>query len=313
MKANGNRMEQAGGQIRLDHTNRFLSSTLVIVWMVLIVFTVVSHLFPVWMESIMSPGRQTEAMSFVENADMCFHRGQFQSAVALYERALTLEPEYGPAMINLGVTLLQLGQIEKAKRWLMNAESVTEINRGTLWYHLGICHQKSGAHEEALACFERALDREADNAPIHMEMSRSYAALKDPVNRLASLERAYRSFLDPLEDLAHMYHSLIASYRESDPEIYVMMQQKMTLGFEAADLEPYDLVTFYAMKRQESLGGAIQFEMGLVKAESGRYEEAIGHFEETVRYDPGNEAARTNIRKIREALQKMDSARRHGT
>lgn len=283
----------------------WISLSILSVWMILIAFSVLSAAFPHWFEEIVAPGRETEVISIIEQADVFSHRGQYSKAAGLYLRALNMDPGNGPAMINHGITLMKMDRLDEGMKWLLKAEQVADLNRGTLLYHLGICHKKMGAIEKALVCYEEALDKEADNAMIYLEISRCYMDLKSYQDQLKNLDYALAAFSNPLEDYRRVLWSAEPLYRDSDPDNHKIIRQLLdSENFRRTDLGKYDLETFHRMKREDKFGAAIHFDMGLANAALLQYPEALHHFRKTLDYDPANQSAISNIEKIQNALNK---------
>jgi hypothetical protein len=83
-------------------------------------------------------------------------QGQLDGAVACYDQALRLRPEYGKAYINKGIALVARGDIDEALRCLEHGVAL-KPDLADAHSSLGAalcCQRRFG---EALACYERAL------------------------------------------------------------------------------------------------------------------------------------------------------------
>ncbi len=82
--------------------------------------------------------------------------GQFEEALASYDRALAINPDFHEAWYNRGNALGNLGQFEEA---IASSDRALAINPDfhEAWYNRGIALGNLGQFEEALASWDRAL------------------------------------------------------------------------------------------------------------------------------------------------------------
>lgn len=95
---------------------------------------------------------------------ICAEQRQFDQAVAYQRKALTINPQFGDAYINLGLALTQqqaFGEAEsayeKALRLKPEQSSMIHSNRG-------LNYQAQGEWQQALNCFNQALQEDSSNA-----------------------------------------------------------------------------------------------------------------------------------------------------
>ena len=93
-------------------------------------------------------------------------QGRLEEAIASYQQALALNPDYGEVHSNLGIALRDQGRLEDAvvsyQRALTLKPDLAEAHS-----NLGIALRDQGRFEEALASFNRALERRPDFAEPH--------------------------------------------------------------------------------------------------------------------------------------------------
>jgi tetratricopeptide (TPR) repeat protein len=97
-----------------------------------------------------------EAVALIEKAEDAQNRGDYQTALALYEGAIRADAHRPSAFYNAGLLNQQVGRPSTAIPYLERAardkEFATSAN-----YVLGQCHTSLGEHAKAVAAFERAL------------------------------------------------------------------------------------------------------------------------------------------------------------
>jgi len=96
-------------------------------------------------------------------------RGQWDQAIACFQKAISTQPTYTSAHCNLGNALLQQGNYKEAIISFKEALSI-DPNFAEVYYNLGIALNKIEKFEEAIACFEAAisLNPEFTEAQLHL-------------------------------------------------------------------------------------------------------------------------------------------------
>ena len=92
-------------------------------------------------------------------ANFLVQQGQTDEALAHYQRALALKPDYADAHYNYGVILLRLGQKDAGVAHL-EAALWSEPDHARAHNNLGIVLIEAGRLDEAIGHFERALQRQ---------------------------------------------------------------------------------------------------------------------------------------------------------
>jgi tetratricopeptide (TPR) repeat protein len=98
--------------------------------------------------------------------------GDWQQAIALHERALTLDPRHEQAHINLISLYGRAGQFEKASQHYQRALALNP-NRDETHYNYAVLLSSSGKPQEAAAAYRQALSLN----PNHPEANNNLAAL----------------------------------------------------------------------------------------------------------------------------------------
>lgn len=84
--------------------------------------------------------------------------GRLDEAIAECRRAIKLDPDFGNPYNDIGVYLIEKGQIDDAIPWLKSAmEALRYENREFPYANLGLIYERKLLWPLALACYERAL------------------------------------------------------------------------------------------------------------------------------------------------------------
>jgi Flp pilus assembly protein TadD len=83
--------------------------------------------------------------------------GQPEAAIAQFQKALELDPQYGLAHMNLGVALFEKGQFDEA---MVHFQKAVELfpSSASAREDLGIAYLQKGRAEEAAAQFQEAVN-----------------------------------------------------------------------------------------------------------------------------------------------------------
>ncbi|WP_420415996.1 tetratricopeptide repeat protein [Pacificispira sp.] len=92
--------------------------------------------------------------------------GKLDEASDLYGRILSIDPEFAPAWINLGVLLRRIGKLNSAVTCLKRGIAL-KPNDGPAWSNLGNALRAVNRLDDAIAAQRRALDLSSDVARIH--------------------------------------------------------------------------------------------------------------------------------------------------
>jgi len=138
--------------------------------------------------------------------------GRVPEAIAHYEDAIRLKPDYLDAHYNLGNALATAGRAPEA---IAEYEEVLRLDPDDDEAHsdLGSALTRVGRLRDAVVQYEEALRLNPDSAEIHYNLGYSLATLGRPTEAIAQYEEALR--LEP--DFADAYNNL-AWLRATDPE-----------------------------------------------------------------------------------------------
>ncbi len=97
-----------------------------------------------------------DAEMWLERGNQQFDEGDFLGAVACYDKALAIKPDYHQAWYNRGVALRNLGKSEEAIASYDRALAI-KPDYHQAWYNRGVALRNLGKSEEAIASYDRAL------------------------------------------------------------------------------------------------------------------------------------------------------------
>jgi tetratricopeptide (TPR) repeat protein len=223
-------------------------------------------------------------------------QAKLPEAIAHYEQALRLNPDYAEAHNDLGIALAKAGKIDDA---IAHYEQALRIkpNDAKAHYNLGIALAQTGKTEEAIAHYEQVLRVKPDDAKAHYNLGTALTRVGKMSEAIAQYEQALRlnpNYAEAHNDLgialyqtgqrdAAMNHyqkalQLKPDYAEAHSNYGVALQM---LGMVPDAIEHYE----QALRIDPDYAVA-HCNLGIALAQLGRVPEAVGHWEQALRIKP---------------------------
>lgn len=196
-----------------------------------------------------------------------------------YEKALTEDPGYSPALRGLAVLDIEAALCEDAVPRLKMALD-RDPDDGLAWYFLGVSHLRLGQEKDALRCARQAARCSGTGSLAFDLAGRAHAARGQTAMALEAFAKAER--LNP-RDAKARDHRLLALYAAGDKRL-AFKQAERIVSERPTDLVPRALMALRDQKRMDRFAnearafvGEDDFEMleaSLVFAETGLAAEA---------------------------------------
>ena len=210
--------------------------------------------------------------------------GRYDDAVTHYERAVTLRPEYAPAINNLGTALRAAGRLDEAvaayERALAAHPDFPEAH-----YNLANALNDAGRGREAVRHFEIALATLPGSADVHNNLGVALAGDGRLDDAIAQFREAVRSEPESAKAHRNLGESLLERGAVDDGVNELRR---------AAELAPDD--------------GQLRYDVGSALLEAGRPEEAAAELREAVQRLPQSAEARNNLGIALGTLNRFDEA-----
>ena len=140
--------------------------------------------------------KETDLTEVVQDAAFWFEQGyqkvingDFIGAIASYDRALEIKPDYHQAWYNRGVALDNLGKYEKAiASWDRALEIKPDLHEA--WNNRGNALLNLGRFEQAIASYDRALEINSNDANTYYNKAVCYGLQNNVELAIENLQRA---------------------------------------------------------------------------------------------------------------------------
>jgi tetratricopeptide (TPR) repeat protein len=211
-------------------------------------------------------------------------QGRIEEAIAEYNAALKLKPDYAEAYNNLGDALQKQGRIEEAVLSYREAVRLAPDLAGA-YYNLGNALGKQGRIEEAAAQYEETLRRE----PYFAEAQCNLGVILDRIGRLEEAAERFRKAVRLKPDYVTAWTNLGNTCQRMG-----LFEEAAAHYREALQLEPE------SAEARNALGNALQ--------RMGRYEEAVTQHEQALRLKPDSPEAHGNLGNALLGLGRVEEA-----
>jgi Flp pilus assembly protein TadD len=199
---------------------------------------------------------------------------QLDPAVAEFDKALRINPDYADAEMNLGVAFLQKGDLDGA---ISHTQKAVQIDPKYFeaQYNLGNLLLERGQPDQAISHYQEAVAARPNYAQAHNSLAVALAQKGQLDQAVAEFEEALRLKPDYVEAQTDLGNAL-ASRRE--------FAEAIPHYLEALRLNP----NF----------PQVHYNLGYALLQLGRREEAMAHFTEALRLNPDYNEAKQQLRNL---------------
>jgi tetratricopeptide (TPR) repeat protein len=214
-------------------------------------------------------------------------RGRFDQAIAHYQKALEISPDYAETHNNLGVALAGSGQVDSAMAHYQKALEI-EPNSAEIHNNLGNALAGRGQLDLAIAHYQKALEIKPDYADAHYNLGNALAGRGQVDSAIAHYQKA----LEIKPDYAQAHNNL---------------------GNALTGRGQVDSAIAHYQKALEIKPGYAQahYNFGRALSEKGRFDEATAHFQRAVQLKPDDAQAHYNLAVALAGRGQIDSAIAH--
>jgi len=144
-----------------------------------------------------------EAEEAVDDAYAHYKRGdayddiqEYEKAIAEYNKAIELNPNYASAYYNRGCANAEMGQYSEA---IADYDRALELcpNHFLAYYNRGLVYSRIGENEKAIADYNRAIQVDPDDADAYYSRGLAYNKKREAAKAVSDLEKCIELSTDP--------------------------------------------------------------------------------------------------------------------
>lgn len=241
-----------------------------------------------------------------------FHRSRaFDLALTEYRNAIRVDPGYYPAVYNLGNTYYETGDFTQAiiawqRALLIKPDlEMAVYNIGFTNYQLGVKEKDKDKRrrlfEDAILCFQRALDMDPGHADTHLHLGLTWYELERYDDAIGCYERALE--LSPDDGTVHYNLGNVYYEKGDDDRSYykrALEEYKLASKFDSRDLKSANNIADCFLRLGELTKARKQIQkvldkhpdylpahctLGEIFSKEGNSHAAIGEFEMVIAMD----------------------------
>ncbi|WP_347839980.1 tetratricopeptide repeat protein [uncultured Draconibacterium sp.] len=280
--------------------DRVISAIIIGLYIILALFAVASTFNPGWLQKISEPGKNTEALTFIDNANREMYSGNWKGAAMQYQQALVIDVDNREAYGNLGIALTRLGQFSKAKQCFENVkrlnqgldsmaqfnyfESIGNLEKSIGDYNLRQNKEYHKNYRKALSAYKKAIVLMPHEPILYYKYA--YLLMKEQNDSLA-IKYFNEGISINLNKDTYYYSALLTEYLPAivsgDTEIIENIEQ---LYQERIAWERFDTESLKTFQKADIRLGNAYFNLGVLYKRNGLKQLAAKQFEYAVKINP---------------------------
>jgi tetratricopeptide (TPR) repeat protein len=274
------------------------------IWVLLMLFGVVTWVNPKWLQELSEAGIRVEARDYKDYGDDLLRQKNYPLAIAQYERSLQIQPDQVGILVNLALAYSRAGNVARGIAILQDAlpKAETDANKTALHYNLGDLLARQGKTDEALEHYDQALKSPVRPDQVHHRIGVLYRTAGRYAEARKAFELALAEQLDPCLSYRGMLLRDRASYKDDDVHLPVI-EQELARDLKAEDLTRYDLEVIRRMQATDLKIADTHDQLAMVCTQLGDIPAAIEHLEKLLQIMPDSAAARQNLARLQRSLQ----------
>ena len=144
---------------------------------------------------------QIEARKYFEQANELARKDEDQAAADIYQKAISLDPEFADAHLRLAMSYEVLGKKDEAEEEYKKAadayEKLVRHNQkeARTYFNMGLTYNRLGKPDEAVKAFRQAVKLEPENSDSQFELGIAYGKARLYQESVGALQKATE--LDP--------------------------------------------------------------------------------------------------------------------
>jgi len=277
-------------------------------WLILFSFGAISILNPKWLQDLSRPGIKAESQSCKDYGDNFLRSDNYSTAIANYRRALEIRPDFVGARVNMAIAYSRSGDNARAEEILKDALRLESGRKGVVYYNLGELYEKQKKKDEAIRCYQRALDFEVQQDVIYRKLGTLYLAAEQYDQAREAFEMALASQLDAAFSYRNMLQSSLQLFEEDTATLPIIKAQ-LARNIRVEELAVYDLTTIRSIQQRDPEVAKTHNFLGFIYARLGDNVKAIEHFQRSLEIWPGNTDAKKNLQVLHKLKdQQLSSA-----
>lgn len=267
---------------------------LLFMWSFLIALAIISSASPKLLESFSHLGKFGTVRAYQDYGDNALRQKKYNLAIAQYQGALRIQPDYVPAMVNLGIAYMEMDNFERADKIFSDALKLESNRKETIYFNLGQLAEKQNKPAEAINYYIKAIGNGFEQESVYQRLGVLYYNNKQFDLALDAFEKLLAIQTDVVTPYQNMLKLSLLNFDEDSSDAQVIKSQ-LNQDLASGLLSNYDLETIHQIQTRDKNVAKTHNHIGAIYAFKGDIEKATEHFEKSLAIWPGNDDARNNL------------------
>ena len=299
------KIRQNKGKISIKES-KIVVKFLVISWIILILFFIISLTNPKWLSELSDVGKEVGAAEYLDFANYSRQNRQFNRAINEYKEALKLNPDMIEAISNLAITYAQIGQNDKAIATLQKALKQGHKEPYIIYHNLAVIYKNMGNLDESLKYYKKTLETDPFPLYTYIDIGNFHFRNKKWYNAINNFRNAINYRLNMKAFYEGRLKKDFVLY-SSEPEIQEAIQDILQKGITEKDMEPYDNTIFQNILKKDKNLAQLYDQIGYSFYNKGELENAIPYYHKSLDIWSGvKNRANKNLKNALELLKRKD-------
>ena len=271
---------------------------LFLVWILLISFAFVAAGDPPWLRSLARYGQVDESRGMKDYGDNYLRQKNYRMAIAQYQKALEIKPDYVGALVNLAMAYTNSGNGDQALKILNDALKMESVRPGPVYFNMGEILAGQGKREEAIEYYLKSANSEIEQDLLYQKLAVIYLELGQEEPARKAFEKILEIQTDIKTPYLNMVRTNVALY-EDKSEDRMALSRMLNGELKDSDLNKYDLETIRRMNMKDPEIAKTHNFLGKILVAQGDTLKAIEHFQQSLQIWPGNNDAVNQLTAIK--------------
>ena len=279
-------------------TDTIVAWSIYSIYFVLFIGAVLTYAMPGFMGSFTTLGKKSEAAAMSGLGDIAMRQGDYGSAIGEYRNALSIDPDFMAARVNLGTAYFKSGMLQEAMATYNEALEKKPEQLDVIYYYLAQISEKLGNQARAFQYYKNAAEEAPFSFPIWRRIGNTFLAQSKWDSTILYMNKA----LDARMTLEQNYIGVLKRDKDKytdDPSIKPKIQKWLSKGIEPRLFQSYDSTVFLTMINRDLRIAEIHDILGYSYLMLKDTATAAAHFRKALEIDPSSLSAQQHLVLIR--------------
>lgn len=294
-------------KVKSKRVKNIFTWALVVIWVFLISFALISSREPDWLRRMSKYGRTGEANTLVGYGDNLLMQKNYRAAIAQYQQAIKIKPDHTGALVNLAIAYSMTGNGDKGMQVLESALASAGMQKGTIYFNMADIQRRQGKYDQAIENYKKAIGTEVEQDLVFQRLGSLYLEIGNLEEARLALEKNLEIQYDLSTPFVKMLYRSLPSF-EDKPDDESIIKELLARGVSAADLNNFSTEIIESLNSRNPEIAKVHNHLGFIYARLNNIPAAAEHFQKSLAIWPDNPDAAKNLEVLRKIIEQKQTA-----